>query len=128
MATIVNKMAKRIFQLSLASRAVIIGLEAVADAFLLFVFLPSRLEGADAPSVQRATSPAALLASALVYGSQHLRFRGEWLLCALYGLALGGLTVLFDGQLLPTLVGQAGFAVYRHVMRVGLDTRRFHAQ
>ena len=65
--------------------------------------------------------------AALLYGSQHLRFRGEWLLCSAYGLILGVMTHILDGQLLPAMVGAAGFAVFRHARRTGLDVRKFRA-
>ena len=96
---------------------------------LIWVYLPSRLDGLPTPSAARLSPPApALLASALLYGSQMLRFRGEWLLCAAYGLALGSLAHMLQGDLLPTLTAACLFAVYRHARRTGLDVRRFHAQ
>ena len=96
---------------------------------LIWVYLPSRLDGLPTPSAARLSPPApALLASALLYGSQMLRFRGEWLLCAAYGLALGNLAHMLQGDLLPTLTAACLFAVYRHARRTGLDVRRFHAQ
>ena len=96
---------------------------------LLFVFLPSIIEGVPTPSAARRSPPhAALLVVALVYGSQHLRFRGEWLLTATYGLALGMLTHALGGSLLPALTAAILFAVLRHASRTGLDVRRFHSQ
>ena len=79
------------------------------------------------PKLDRA-SVEALLASALVYGSEHLRFRGEWALCGLYGLGLGALTHALGGELLPAAVAATLFAVVRHAMRTGLDVRRVHKQ
>jgi len=114
---------------SLGLRAASVALEAVADVLLILLFLPSRLEGAAAPTAKRlGMPPPALLAAAVAYGSQHLRFRGEWLLCSAYGLALGGICHALDGELLPALVGATVFAVVRHVRRTGSDVRRFHAQ
>jgi hypothetical protein len=112
---------------SFGARCVTVALETLVDALLIFVFLPSAFEGADAPTAGRG-SAAASAAAALVYGSQHLRFRGEWLLCALFGLSLEVLTTHgFDGSLLASLLAMVVFAVFRHARRTGLDVRRFHA-
>jgi 4-amino-4-deoxy-L-arabinose transferase-like glycosyltransferase len=103
-----------------------------AQVLLVFVFLPSLLTHADLPHTPLPSTPyapAALLFSALVYGSQHLRFRGEWLLCAAFGLGLGAMTqYTFGGGLLPALAAACLFAALRHAWRTGLDVRRFHNQ
>ena len=125
-------MPPHLARLSLAFRMASILFETLADVLLLYVFLPSALEGIDPPSARREGETALAnhlvsVASALVYGSQHLRFRGEWLLCSAYGLILGVMTHILDGQLLPAMVGAAGFAVFRHARRTGLDVRKFRA-
>ena len=68
------------------------------------------------------------LLAALCYGSQHLRFRWEWLLCTANGLALCYLSVHYEGSMLATLTAAVCFAVFRHWMRTGLDARRAHKQ
>ena len=73
-------------------------------------------------------SIGASAAAALLYGSQHLRFRNEWLLCTAYGLGLSQLPSLADGSLVPSLCASVVFAVFRHMRRIGQDARRVHAQ
>ena len=114
--------------LSLLFRMLSVGCESLSDVLLLFVYLPSRLEGQAMPASVRPDPPLALLACALVYGSQHLRFRGEWLLCTLYGLLLGYTMHALAGHSLPVLVGAPSFAVLRHARRTGLDARQVHAE
>lgn len=132
---------------SLGLRCATIALETFADVVLLFVFLPSALDGLSTPT----SAPHSALSSgaaALVYGSQHLRFRGEWLLCTTFGLGLlalphyaplitgapadtsgsGAREAATDGALCAPLVAAVLFAVFRHARRTGLDVRRFHAQ
>ena len=94
---------------------------------LIFVFLPSKLEGIDPPSSSRAV-PWTSVVAALVYGSQHLRFRGEWLLCMVFGLGLAGLCARFSGSLISLSTAAVLFAVFRHWMRTGSDVRRAHKQ
>ena len=125
---LLRAMPPRLRALSLTFRMAAIGFDALADVLLVFVFLPSRLEGLHVPSSVRPSPPLSLVLCALTYGSQHLRFRGEWLLCSMYGAALGGVTHMLGGQLLPALVGATSFAVLRHARRMGLDARQVHAE
>ena len=113
---------------SLGARSVLIGIETLSDVLLFFVHLPSALEHLSAPSTAACSSPLAAAAAALVYGSQHLRFRGEWLLCTVLGLGLVALVLTLEGRLWASLLAAVLFAVARHVHRVGLDVRRFHHQ
>ena len=65
---------------SISLRCAAIAIESGADVIMIFVFLPSCLEGALSPSSVRGSpvaAPLSALVPALVYGSQHLRFRGE---------------------------------------------------
>jgi len=70
----------------------------------------------------------AAAAAALVYGSIHLRFRHEWLICTGFGAALAMLVRERDGSLHALLLASVLFAVLRHVKRSGLDVRRSHHQ
>ena len=114
---------------SLLARCASVALETFADVLLVFVFVPSKLGGMDPPSASPLrTAPLLDCVSALVYGSQHLRFRWEWLLCTANGLALCYLSVHYEGSMLATLTAAVCFAVFRHWMRTGLDARRAHKQ
>ena len=114
---------------SLSARCLSVAFETCSDIMLLFVFLPSSLSGVDPPSASplRATPLLALLA-ALIHGSQHLRFRWEWLLCTGNGLLLAYLAIHFDGSMLAPLVAASSFALFRHWKRTGVDARRAHKQ
>lgn len=114
---------------SLGCRCAAIAVECYVDTLLLFVFLPAAVDGA-APGVAPAPPPS-LFASALValaYGSQHLRFRGEWLLCAGFGAVLLRGSAVFGGSLVPCLTATLAFATYRHLRRTHDEVRRFHGQ
>jgi len=114
---------------SISLRCGCVAFETLADTLLVFVFLPSYLEGLDAPTARRGQQPMLSgLAAAFVYGSQHLRFRNEWLLCTGFGVGLMFLILLSDGSLLPTLTAALLFAVGRHARRTGVDVRRAHSQ
>jgi len=114
---------------SLSARTILIVVETAMDVLLFFVHLPSRLEHDETPSTAAVRSaPLAAAAAAIVYGSQHLRFRGEWLLCTAFGLGLAALVRALEGRLWATLLAAVLFAVARHVRRVGSDVRRFHNQ
>lgn len=116
-------------RISLSARCLSVALETSVDILLLFVFLPSALEGLDPPSPSALrTAPGLAVLTSIVYGSQHLRFRGEWLLCAIHGLGLGYLCIHFEGSTLATLIAGVTFAVFRHWRRTGQDVRRAHTQ
>ena len=114
---------------SLSARCASVALETSADVLLLYVFLPSLVEGAEIPTpAALRANPLTAIPTALAYGSQHLRFRLEWLLCVCFGLGHAYLLVHFDGSLLAPLVAALCFAVFRHWRRTGLDARRAHKQ
>ena len=113
---------------SLTARCIAVAFETFADAVLIYVFLPSAIEGVVPPTARR-QSAVAVVAAALTYGSQHLRFRNEWLLCAGFGVALQALTSLaLGGRLLSTVVTMELFAIGRHLRRIGEDARKFNAK
>ena len=114
---------------SLAARCVCVGLETAADVILIFAFLPAVVEGADTPTGGARHSLLATAVASLTYGSQHLRFRNEWLACTAFGAALQAITTTFlSGRLFGTLVAVELFAIGRHLRRVGLDDRKFSSQ
>ena len=82
----------------LALRCLRLALDTLADVTLFYVFVVGTLSGADAiADVYSATATPppqhalAVAVAALCYGSQHLRFNGEWLLGLGLGAALAGL-------------------------------------
>ena len=114
----------------LAVRCARLALDTLADLTLFFVFLVECVSEAPATALYAATDaarPQAALAvalAALCYGSQHLRFKGEWLL----GLGLGGALAAVaraSGDLRASYVAAALFAVLRYLNRTH-DVRRFH--
>lgn len=111
---------------SLGARSLLIAVETAGDMLLFFVHVPSAVEQAEPPSTAACSAPLAAAAAAFFYGSQHLRFRGEWLLCALFGLGLAALVHVLEGRLWAILVAAVLFAVARHVRRIGRDVSRFH--
>ena len=115
----------------LAARCLRLGLDTLADVTLFYVFMVGTLSGADAlADVYSATAALqpqhglAVAAAALCYGSQHLRFNGEWLLGLGLGAALAGLA-RHTGDLRASFVAAALFAILRYLNRTH-DVRRFH--
>ena len=107
---------------SLFLRCAAVGLGCYADVLLLLVFLPSRLDAV-----------ASLLSVSLIcvgYGSQHLRFRNEWVLGTCYGAGLCALRAHFDARLPAPLAAAAGFSMFRQLQlrRSHDEVRRFHGQ
>lgn len=114
---------------SLVARCICVGLETAADVILIFAFLPAVVEGVETPTGGARQSLLAAAAASLTYGSQHLRFRNEWLVCMAFGAVLQGVTTALVGRrLLGLLVAVELFAIGRHLRRVGLDDRKFSAQ
>ena len=115
----------------LAVRCLRLGLDTLADVTLFYVFVVGTLSGAGAlTDVYSATATLqpqhglAVAAAALCYGSQHLRFNGEWLLGLGLGAALAGLA-RHTGDLRASFVAAALFAILRYLNRTH-DVRRFH--
>lgn len=106
---------------SLSLRCAKVAVWAYADTLLLFAFLPAALDGAE-PTV--APRPLAAALAAVAFGSNHLRFRGEWALAAGFGLAMCALRSHFD-CLTPVLGASVVFAVYRNRARAHADVGQF---
>lgn len=128
---LLREMRPALLYLHQAARYVSLALETVADALLFFVFLVSRVEG-DAPHAGRlygGSSPPwlGLCLASLCYGSQHLRWRGEWILCAAFGAAQGAACFASGGSLVTTLCAGVTFALYRYAKRTQ-DVRKLRAQ
>ena len=114
---------------SLAARCICVGLETAADVILIFAFLPAVVEGVETPTGGARQSLLAAAAASLTYGSQHLRFRNEWLVCMAFGAVLQGVTTALVGRrLLGLLVAVELFAIGRDLRGVGLVDRKFSAQ
>jgi len=110
---------------SLVTRCTATAVDVACEILLLFVFLPSVVEGVEPAA--RPISAAATAALSLAYGSQHLRFRGEWLLGVLFAAAQSAICSHFGGSLWSVFVASTTFAVFRHYRRTD-EIRRFHAQ
>lgn len=114
----------------LVARCLRLALDALADLMLFFVFLVDSASDESVRSFYAATSApplSSVLAAALAalcYGSQHLRFKGEWLLGLGLGSALVGLA-RSSGDLRASYVAAALFAALRYLNRTH-DVRRFH--
>ena len=116
----------------LAARCTCVALDMFSDGILFFIFLPCAVEGHEPPSSSVLYAGTdfpvvGVAASALCYGSQHLRWRGEWLLAAAFGLLLQFLCRHFGGDLLAPICAAMLFAAFRYHRR-SQDVRRFHAQ
>lgn len=107
-------------------------LETLADLTLLFVFLVDALSDEPAlaiygPLPQQPLAPRTVLIvvlAALCYGSQHLRFKGEWLLGLGMGVVLAALG-RYNGDLRASYVAAALFALLRYLNRTR-DIRGVH--
>ena len=115
-----------------ATRCAQVLLETLADLTLLFVFLVNAMSDEPAlalygPLPQQPYEPRTALVvalAALCYGSQHLRFKGEWLL----GLGMGAVLVAlgrYNGDLRASYVAAALFAILRYLNRTR-DIRSVH--
>lgn len=113
---------------SLALRCAAVAVEAYVDCIVLFVFLPALVDHSAPGAAPDGPSVAASILAAVAYGSQHLRFRGEWMLCAAFGAVLVRAAGHFGGSLAPSLAAAVGFAMYRHLRRTHENVRRFHGQ
>lgn len=115
-----------------ATRCAQMLLETLADLTLLFVFLVNAMSDEPAlalygPLPQQPYEPRTALVvalAALCYGSQHLRFKGEWLL----GLGMGAVLAAlgrYNGDLRASYVAAALFAILRYLNRTR-DIRSVH--
>ena len=132
-------MRPQLYAIFLVSRCVTICFDVVADSLLFYIFLPCAVQGVTPPSsavigwqlplnsLTPLLPPLPVAAAALSYGSQHLRWRGEWLLAAVFGAAQLGLCHAFGGRLIGPLGAAMPFAIFRYLRR-SQDVRRFHAQ
>ena len=123
-------MRPRLHAAHLAARCVCVSLDAFSDSILFFVFLSSAVYGLEMPSSKIYADADFPLLSAVIcavcYGSQHLRWRGEWLLMTAYGMTLQFLCHQFGGRLVTPLCGAMAFATFRYLRR-SQDVRRFHS-
>lgn len=118
----------------LAVRCLRLVLDTLADVTLFYVFVVDTVSGASAiAEVYSATTALrrqqgkhalAVTLAALCFGSQHLRFKGEWLLGVGLGAALVGLAG-HSGDLRASFIAAALFAILRYLNRTH-DVRRFH--
>ena len=125
-------------------KACALGLDAAADTVLFLRFLapevvfythghfapgrPTNHYEANVELYTGALGPpelGGLALAALCYGSQHLRWRGEWILATAFAAALAAAARAYGGSLLAPLAGAVAFAVVRHLYR-DHDVRRFH--
>ncbi|KAL1522007.1 hypothetical protein AB1Y20_021652 [Prymnesium parvum] len=112
------------------ARCTCVALDVAADSLLFFVFLASAVQSVQPPStvVYAGDMPfPAIVVAAFAYGSQHLRWRGEWLLVAGFAASLLMLCRAFSGSLVGGITAATIFAVFRYIRR-SQDVRRFHAQ